>query len=66
MANYYRDKNDFYNMIKHYLLAIEKGDKISMFNLGTYYKNKKKFELMEHYYSMSNYKSDELLCKKEK
>ena len=40
-------------MIKYYLMAIEKNNSDSMFNLGYYYKEIKDYENMMKYYLMA-------------
>jgi TPR repeat protein len=58
IGNYYKGKEDFENMKKYYLLAIEKGDAGAMNNLAIYYQNQKDYDTMLKYYLMAIEKKD--------
>jgi len=58
IGNYYRGKGDFENMIKYYLIAIEKGDGGAMNNLANYYKEIGDVDNMKKYYLMAVEKND--------
>ena len=46
-------QKDYENMIKYYLMAIEKGNSDAMNNLGIYYEEQKDYENMMKYYLMA-------------
>ncbi|MDX1702552.1 MAG: hypothetical protein R3250_18120, partial [Melioribacteraceae bacterium] len=46
-------KGDYDNMIKYYLMAIEKNDSYAMSNLGYYYEKQKDYDNMMKYYLMA-------------
>jgi TPR repeat protein len=50
---YYEKQNDYDNMKKYYLKAIEKGSYESMHNLGTNYYVQKDYDNMKKYYLMA-------------
>ena len=50
---YYAEKGDETNMIKYYLMAIDKGDSVAMYNLGLYYEKKGDEENMMKDYLMA-------------
>jgi len=58
IGNYYKGKEDFENMKKYYLIAIEKGDSGAMNNLGVYYQSQKDYDNMKKYYLMAIDKKD--------
>jgi TPR repeat protein len=45
-------------MVKYYLMAIEKDNVDSMYNLGSYYERIKNYNLMEKYYLIAIEKGD--------
>jgi TPR repeat protein len=47
---YYKEKKDYEQMKKYYLMAIDKGSASAMFNLGYYYEKQKDYDLMKKYY----------------
>jgi TPR repeat protein len=53
IAVYYEIKKDTENLIKYYLMAIDKKDPDAMHNLGAYYKEHKDYENMKKYYLMA-------------
>jgi hypothetical protein len=52
LAKKYEKQGDFPNMIKHYELAISKGDVLAMFDLGLYYCFQKDYRKRAKYWSM--------------
>jgi len=58
IGNYYKGKEDYDNMKKYYLLAIEKGDAGAMNNLANYYNNEKDYDNMLKYYKLAIEKGD--------
>jgi len=58
---YYDIKKDYDQMKKYYLVAIEKGNCISMNNLGSYYKNaEKNYDKMKKYFRMAIKKDNDM------
>lgn len=56
-ANYiglfYRKNENYYDMLKYYHIAIEKGNNDALFNLGCYYKSQDKYKNMKKYFLMA-------------
>ena len=50
---YYQIQNDFDNMIKYYLMAIEKNNSTAMNNLATFYEKQQNYDQMMKYYLMA-------------
>jgi tetratricopeptide (TPR) repeat protein len=50
---FYHELNDYNNMLKYYLMAIENNNDRTMDNLGTYYKKQKDYDNMLKYYQMA-------------
>jgi predicted DNA-binding WGR domain protein len=50
LAKYYEKQNDYSNMVKYYLLAIEQGNIASMTNIGLHYEIQKDYDNMLKYY----------------
>jgi hypothetical protein len=53
LGMYYEEQNDVENMMKYYLIAIDKGCSYAMNNLGCYYKEQNDVENMMKYYLMA-------------
>jgi len=58
IGTYYYNQKDYDNMKKYYLMAIEKGNDSSMYNLGTYYYEQKDYDNMKKYYLMAKEKGN--------
>jgi tetratricopeptide (TPR) repeat protein len=61
LARFYQLEEDYDNMIKYDLLAIEKGNILSMFVLGYYFKDKHEYDNMLKYFLMGIEKGS-ILC----
>ena len=49
----YKEQKDYDNMLKYYLMSIDKGNDNAMCNLGNYHKEQKKYDKMKKYYLMA-------------
>jgi len=61
---YYKINKDYVKMKKYYLMAIEKGNDIAMYNLAKYYEKTKNNVEMEKYYLMAIEKGNDIVMYK--
>lgn len=50
LGHYYQEQRNYDNMIKYYLIAIDKGDSNSMYTLGNYFYKQQDYDNMMKYY----------------
>ena len=60
---YYKSIQDYDQMKKYYLMAIEKNNEKAMYNLAIYYKSIKDYDQMNKYYLMAIEKDNKLIDK---
>ena len=53
IAKYYYKLGEYDTMINCYVSAIRKGNKYSLINLGLYYEQQQKYDLMEEYFILA-------------
>ena len=56
LGNYYKEQEDYENMLKYYQAAIEKGESATMVNLGFYYEEQKDYDNFIKYSLMAIHK----------